>query len=134
MPDSITNFFGAVDEVMYYPILIIVPALAGLFFSFRTKFVQLRLFGTACKLIVEKPASAQKVIFVGALIPMDLAWNMADITMGGMTLINIPCCVILSGVAVKALRDFESRKKKKLNPVFRAKSIGLDDSQLSFWK
>lgn len=74
------------------------------------------------------------VIFVGALAPMDLAWNMADITMGGMTLINIPCCVILSGVAIKALRDFEKQKKKRLNPTFKAKNIGLDDSQLSFWK
>ena len=74
------------------------------------------------------------VIFVGALAPMDLAWNMADITMGGMTLINIPCCVILSGVAIKALRDFEKQKKKRLNPTFKAKNIGLDDSRLSFWK
>lgn len=54
--------------------------------------------------------------------------------MGGMTLINIPCCVILSGVAIKALRDFEKQKKKRLNPTFKAKNIGLDDSQLSFWK
>ena len=68
------------------------------------------------------------IIFVGALAPMDLAWSIADITMGGMTLINIPCCAILSGVAIKALRDFEQQKKRRLNP------IGLDDSELSFWK
>lgn len=74
------------------------------------------------------------VIFVGALAPMDLAWALADITMGGMTLINIPCCVILSGIAVKALRDFESQKKRRLNPVFHAKSIGLDPSQLQHWE
>ncbi len=74
------------------------------------------------------------VIFVGALAPMDLAWSMAEITMGGMTLINIPCCIILSGVAIKALRDFEKQKKKRLNPTFKAKDIGLDDSKLSFWK
>ncbi len=74
------------------------------------------------------------VIFVGALVPMDLAWTMADITMGGMTLINIPCCLILSGVAIKALRDFESQKKRRLNPTFRAKNIGLDETKLSFWK
>ena len=74
------------------------------------------------------------VVFVGALISADLAWILADITMGGMTLINIPCCVILSGVAIKALRDYEKQKKKGLNPVFRARDIGLDDSKLSFWK
>lgn len=74
------------------------------------------------------------IIFVGALAPMDLAWSIADITMGGMTLINIPCCAILSGVAVKALRDFEQQKKRRLNPTFKARDIGLDDSELSFWK
>ena len=74
------------------------------------------------------------VIFVGALVPMDFAWTMADITMGGMTLINIPCCLILSGIAVKALKDFERQRKQKLNPVFRASIIGLDPSKLSFWK
>ena len=74
------------------------------------------------------------VIFVGALVPMDFAWTMADITMGGMTLINIPCCVILSGVAIKALKDFESQKKRRLNPVFHAKDIGLDSSKVELWK
>ncbi len=73
-------------------------------------------------------------IFVGALVQADLAWAIADITMGGMTLINIPCCAILSGIAVKALRDFERQRKQKLNPTFKAKDIGLDPSQLSFWK
>ncbi len=74
------------------------------------------------------------VIFVGALIEMDLAWALADITMGCLTLINIPCCVILSGTAIKALRDFEAQKKKRLNPTFRAGDIGLDESKLHFWK
>ena len=50
-----------------------------------------------------------------------------------MTLINIPCCVILSGIAIKALRDFESQKKRRLNPTFRASSIGLDESKMSCW-
>lgn len=74
------------------------------------------------------------VIFVGALVTIKFAWIIADITMAGMTLINIPCCAILSGIAIKALKDFESQKKRKLNPVFKAKSIGLDETTLSFWK
>ncbi len=74
------------------------------------------------------------VIFVGALVPMDFAWTMADITMGGMTLINIPCCFILSGVVIKALKDFEKQRRSKLDPVFKAKDIGLDIKGLAFWK
>lgn len=74
------------------------------------------------------------VIFFGAIIPMDFAWTMADITMGGMTLINIPCCLILSGTAAKALKDYEQQKRAGKNPVFHAKHIGLDPNELSFWK
>ena len=74
------------------------------------------------------------VIFVGALIPMDAAWALADITMGGMAIINIPCCVILAGTVCKALRDYEKQKKNGIDPVFHAKDIGMDTSKLDYWK
>ena len=65
---QILDFFNSVDDIMYYPVLIIVLAAAGLFFTLRTRGVQIRLFGTACKLIVEKPSSAQKVSSFQALM------------------------------------------------------------------
>ena len=74
------------------------------------------------------------IIFLGAIVPMDFAWTAADITMGGMTLINIPCCLILSGTVVKALRDYERQKKSGKNPIFVATEICLDDSELTYWK
>ena len=39
--------FSAIDDIMYYPILIIVLAAAGLYFTVRTRFVQIRLLCTA---------------------------------------------------------------------------------------
>ena len=74
------------------------------------------------------------VIFLGALMPMDFAWTLADITMGGMTLINIPCCLLLSRFAFGALKDYEAQKRQGKNPVFRGADIGLDPEELSFWK
>ena len=74
------------------------------------------------------------VIFAGALIPLDAAWAAADITMGLMTIINLPCCVILFEVTRKALKDYEQQSKAGSNPVFHAKKIGLDETKLSFWK
>ena len=74
------------------------------------------------------------IVFFGTIIPMDAAWALADITMGGMTLINLPACVLLGGIAVHALRDYEKQKKAGQNPVFRAKDIGLDSEELDFWK
>jgi AGCS family alanine or glycine:cation symporter len=74
------------------------------------------------------------VIFVGAIIPMDAAWAMADITMGLMTLINLPTCVILGKYALGCLRDYEYQKKAGKNPVFKLSSIGLNDEEFDFWK
>ena len=74
------------------------------------------------------------VIFAGALMEMDFAWTLADITMGGMTLINIPCCLLLSGQVIRALRDYERQKKAGRDPEFHAADIGLDAQKLSFWK
>ena len=74
------------------------------------------------------------VVFAGAIIPMNAAWAMADITMGGMTLINLPCCMILGKVAIDALKDYEKQKKEGKKPVFKGKDIGLNEDELDFWK
>ena len=79
-------------------------------------------------------AACVAIIFAGAIIPMDAAWAAADITMGLMTMINLPCCFILFGTARKALSDYEKQKKAGKDPAFRAKDIGMDADKLSFWK
>ena len=74
------------------------------------------------------------VIFIGAIVPMDAAWAMADITMGGMTLINLPSCMLLGKVAIDALKDYERQRKQGLKPVFKARDIGLNEEEIDFWK
>lgn len=73
------------------------------------------------------------VILFGAIIPMNAAWALADITMGGMTLINLPACMILGKVAIRTLRDYEEQRAAGKNPVFDAKKIGIPKSDLDFW-
>ena len=74
------------------------------------------------------------VILVGAVLPMSTAWAIADITMGGMALINIPCIMAGSGIVFKALADYERQRREHGNPVFKASSIGLDPEKLEYWK
>lgn len=74
------------------------------------------------------------VIFLGAIVSMDAAWAAADITMGLMTIINLPCCALLYGVADKVLKDYESQMKTGKNPVFKVKHVGLDEDEISFWE
>lgn len=74
------------------------------------------------------------LIFVGAGLSMGLAWSIADILQAIMCLINIPTCIILGKVVYAACSDYIEQKQTGLNPVFRAKKIGMDDSKLDFWK
>ena len=73
------------------------------------------------------------VIAVGAVIPMNAAWDLADIFMGGMAICNLPACLILSGVAVKCVRDYERQKKAGVNPAFNASEVEMDTSNLEYW-
>ena len=58
---------------------------------------------------------------------------MADITMGGMTLINLPTCMILGRYAIGCLKDYETQKKEGVNPVFKASTVGFEEGELDFW-
>ncbi|ETP71535.1 amino acid carrier protein [Lachnospiraceae bacterium JC7] len=73
------------------------------------------------------------VILFGAIIPMNTAWALADITMGGMTLINLPSCMILGKVAIRTLKDYEEQRAAGKNPVFEARKVGIPESDLDFW-
>lgn len=76
---------------------------------------------------------ASLLIFVGAGLTADLLWNIADITMGGMALINIPVILILGKYAMRALKDYTKQRKEGKDPVFRAKDIGLPH-EVDYWK
>ena len=75
---------------------------------------------------------ASLVIFLGAGLSAGLLWDIADLTMGAMALINIPVIFILSKYAFKALSDYKKQKKAGLEPVFLAKNIGIKD-ELDYW-
>lgn len=61
------------------------------------------------------------VVFIGAGMEVSMLWNISDVLMGVMALINIPVILILSNTALKALADYEKQKKDGENPVFMAR-------------
>lgn len=75
---------------------------------------------------------ASLVIFAGAGLSADFLWNVADVTMGGMTIINIPVIFILSKYALRALKDYEKQRKEGKQPAFHVKDIGLPD-KVDYW-
>ena len=76
---------------------------------------------------------ASLMIFVGAGLNAGLLWDVADITMGLMALINMPVILILGKYAFRALKDYRKQKKEGKTPVFHAKDIGLPHD-VDYWQ
>lgn len=75
---------------------------------------------------------ASLVIFIGSGLNSGLLWNIADITMGLMTVINMPVIFYLSKYAFRALGGYMKQKREGKDPVFLAKEIGITDN-LDYW-
>ena len=65
------------------------------------------------------------VVFLGAQADFSLVWNLADVTMGFMAIVNIIAIFLLRKTAIAALDNYEQLKKQGKKPVFNEKSIGL---------
>ena len=76
--------------------------------------------------------AAAIMVFIGAGNSLDVAWSLADITMGLEAVVNIIAIVLLGRIAFAALDDYEKQKKAGLDPVFYEGSIGINDTDV--WK
>lgn len=77
--------------------------------------------------------AASLLIFIGAGLKAGLLWDISDVLMGAMTIINIPVIIILGKYALRTLKDYEMQKKAGKDPVFKAKDIDLPD-EVDCWK
>ena len=68
-------------------------------------------------------------VFFGAQADFSMMWNIADITMGCMATVNILVILVLGNTAMKALKDYEKQKKEGKNPVFKAKDVGIENTE-----
>ncbi len=64
-------------------------------------------------------------VFLGAQADFSLMWNIADVTMGFMAIVNIIAILLLSKVAFKVLDHYEQQRKQGKKPVFYEDEIGL---------
>ncbi|MBK5254135.1 MAG: alanine:cation symporter family protein [Peptostreptococcaceae bacterium] len=70
------------------------------------------------------------IILLGAVTKSAAAWNLADIGVGLMSWVNFIALILLSGIAIKTLKDYERQKALGLDPVFEPKDIGIDNAEL----
>ena len=68
MLDWFASLVGNISNIMYSYVLIIMLLGVGLYFTFRTKFVQLRLLGESIRVISEKKSDDKAVSSFQALM------------------------------------------------------------------
>ncbi|OFI06728.1 amino-acid carrier protein AlsT [Clostridium acetireducens DSM 10703] len=70
------------------------------------------------------------MIFFGCIAKIQLVWDMADLFMGSMALINLVAIFKLNGIAFAALKDYLKQKKEGKDPVFTADVIpGIEGAE-----
>lgn len=77
--------------------------------------------------------AAIAVIFAGSQFKADMAWNISDLIMGVMALINIPVCVILGKKAYVVLWDYMMQRNAGKKPVFHAEKVLGDATGMECW-
>jgi AGCS family alanine or glycine:cation symporter len=69
-------------------------------------------------------------VFIGSLASIDLVWNLADLFMAFMAVINLIAILFLGKYAFAALEDYSRQKKAGKDPIFKASSIpGLTNTE-----
>lgn len=65
------------------------------------------------------------VVFFGAQANFDMVWNLADVLMGFMAIVNIVAILLLSPKVIRILNDYREQKKQGKDPVFHPKKLGI---------
>ncbi|WP_434294210.1 alanine/glycine:cation symporter family protein [Clostridium botulinum] len=70
------------------------------------------------------------MVLFGCVAKIQIVWDMADLFMGFMAIINLIAISMLSKIAFAALKDYDRQKKQGIEPVFYADSIeGLSNME-----
>jgi AGCS family alanine or glycine:cation symporter len=67
--------------------------------------------------------------FYGSIKTATLAWTLGDIGVGIMAWLNIIAILLLRKTAFKVFKDYETQRKSGKDPVFNAKSVGIDNTE-----
>ncbi len=80
------------------------------------------------KVLVFYRYSVLAMIIFGSVAKVQLVWDLADVFMGFMVIVNLIAILLLSKVAFAALQDYKRQKREGLDPVFYKDSIqGLEN-------
>lgn len=75
-------------------------------------------------------ASCVIAVFFGAQADFDTVWDLADVLMGLMAVVNIFTIILLGNKAIITLKDYIKQKKERKDPVFIAADLGIKNAEV----
>ena len=125
--DAVSGTFGEAG-ILFITIAIFFFAFSSLVGNYYYTEANLRFIRDDKRLLFVFRLSCLAAIFFGAQASFDTVWNLADILMGLMAIVNIFAIFALGGVAVRTLGDYDRQRREGKNPVFRAADIGVENT------
>lgn len=130
--DAVTSTFGAAGN-MFITVAIFFFAFSSLIGNYYYTESNLRFIKDDKRILFVFRLTCLAAIFLGAQARFDTVWNLADILMGFMAIVNIFAILVLGDIALKVLKDYDDQRKAGKDPVFYASRIGMKREDLDYW-
>ena len=120
---ALTNEVGSVGSI-FVAIAILLFAFSSIIGNYYYGEANIRFVTQKRSVLFTYRLLVGGMVMFGALASLDLAWSLADITMGLMTICNLIANSLLSRQAFLLLKDYIAQKQKGIiSPVFDKNSI-----------
>lgn len=130
--DAVSGTFGEIG-ILFITIAIFFFAFSSLIGNYYYTESNLRFIKDDKRLLFIFRITCLLAIFLGAQASFDTVWNLADILMGFMAIVNIFAILVLGDKALKVLKDYDRQRKEGKDPVFYASHIGMKPEELDYW-
>jgi AGCS family alanine or glycine:cation symporter len=106
-------------------VLVFVFAFSSVLGNYVYAEINLFFLGAKTRVIMAFRVLVLGAIALGATSKLATVWNIADIAMGFMALVNLVAIVLLGKWAFAAIRDYHRQVSEGIDPVFVAEEAGL---------
>ncbi|GGK17792.1 transporter [Parabacteroides faecis] len=120
---ALTNEIGSIGSI-FVAVAILLFAFSSIIGNYYYGEANIRFITRKRSILLIYRLLVGGMVMFGALASLDLAWSLADITMGTMTICNLIAISLLSRQAFLLLKDYVVQKRKGIkSPVFDKNSI-----------
>lgn len=131
--DALTREIGSAGNI-FVAIAILLFAFSSIIGNYYYGEANIRFITKNRGILTVYRILVASMVMCGALISLDMAWNLADVTMGLMTICNLIAISYLSNEAFMLLKDYRRQKREGIkNPVFTKDSIPSLKDKAECW-